>query len=80
MVHGRLRDSMVVASFPLSRLARDELDKIIGDKGFGNRSDLLRFIIVDFLNRNGVDTSIINKIEREHRKTVENRNIGDSNG
>ena len=49
-MHGRLRDGMVIASFSLSRMARDELDRIANDKGFVNRSDLLRFIIVEFLD------------------------------
>ena len=79
-MHGRLRDSMVIASFPLSRMARNELDKIANNKGFVNRSDLLRFIVVEFLDHNGIDKSKIDEIKRNHRKTVENRNIDDSNG
>ena len=79
-MHGRLRDSMVIASFSLSRMARDELDRIASDKGFGNRSDLLRSIVVEFLDHNGVDKSKINEIRGEHRKTIKNREIGVGNG
>jgi metal-responsive CopG/Arc/MetJ family transcriptional regulator len=61
-------------------LAKDELDKIASDKRFVNRSDLLRHMIVEFLDHNGVDKSIINEIEREHRKTVENREVGNNDG